>query len=674
VPAAARAADDPASPTTPQVQATTAPTTPQVLPTTAPTDPSTEHWLLADRLSARLNGVWLKNRAVYGGSGNISIRMNAMLLELHAMAALSGHTGAARKDDRVTPLVQFFTTAPVVVRRTLRHRSTGVFPHTPAFEAVFTRSSSHAVLHPSADAIVARALLAAWRVRDIVGMPIEDQQRLAKVIHDVARGRFYRTGQRAENQINWNADVAEANFEINGDGGSLRAYRSQLIWFADHIVETFAKGGATNLSPGGAFRYAPQYPANYGANQFETVEYANLVHGALGFYGRAVKGGMPPLGATRLSRLRRWSNHIVYGTWTHAGYPNWDSGLSTRRRHIRQYWGFALDSLMREAEPGGLSGSADQRAYVHRIAENGLALYLRSAWNGLGALPGPTQFGAPNGFPEATNNPIMAPLRFAIIGASLDDRLGDVKAKTPGSMFSDDATVDRLAISTTNYNTAVLRKGPGPEGGLEPTRLFDGLQRPLTLLASDGTQGPAPGLKLSRAGSTLLDTQPGSSHKKLRAPYIRVSGSRVNRSGQFDQLTGSGVVRRGKTSVSVRQLFSRGSITTSYGIHRGRSTTALLRMPVWGRSSTVVPVDGAAANLRRTDDGRLAFQATTQAGATMTIAFTGVPASASIAIVPYRPTARAPSGVRQIQIRFRTGGVTHVARRITVDAPPPGTS
>jgi hypothetical protein len=639
-----------------------------VLPTAAPPDPSTEHWLLADRLSARLDSVWLKHRAVYGGSGNISIRMNAMLLELHAMAALSGHTGAARKDDRVTPLVQFFTTAPVVVRKTLRHRSTGVFPHTPAFEAVFTRSSSHAVLHPSADAIVARALLAAWRAREIVGMPLEDQQRLAKVIHDVAYGRFYRTGQRAENQINWNADVAEANFVINGDGGSLKQYRSQLIWFADHTVEKFSKNGATNLSPGGAFRYAPEYSAEYGVNQFETVEYANLVHGALGFYGRAVKGGMRPLGATRLYRLKRWSKHILFGTWTQAGYPNWDSGLGTKRRHIRQYWGFALDSLMRASEPGGLTGTADQRAYVHRIAENGLALFLRTAWDGLGALPGPTEFGAPNGFPEATNNPIMAPLRFAIIGASLDDRLGDVAAKTPPSMFSDDRTAGRLAVSTPVYNTAVLRKGSGPEGGLEPTRLFDGLQRPLTLLASDSTEGPAPGLRLTRAGSTVVDTQPGSSHQKLRAPYISVSPARRNQSAPFTQLSGSGTVRRGKTSVSVRELFSHGAITTSYGIHRGKSTTALLRMPVWGRDSTVVPVDGAYSNFRRSDNGRLAFRATTQAGASMTIAFTGVPQSATIAVVPYRPSARAPSGVRQIQIRFKTGGTTRVARRITVDA------
>jgi hypothetical protein len=667
------------------------------LATTAAADPSSntltgpptegDRWLLADRLSARMDGNWVKSRGVYGGTGNFSIRMNAMFLELHALAALQGHTGPARQDARIAPLLTFFTTSPVVVRRTLIKRATAQFPHVPAFEAVFTRHTKHASLHPSADAIVMRALAAAWRVRSIVALPAADAARLQDVVGDVARGTFYRSGQRAENQINWNADVAETNYEVNGDKRSLLQYRNQLQWFAEHIREPIGnkKTTATNLSAGYGFHYNPERPASYPTNKYDTVEYANLVHAALGFYGTAVRGGMRPLGPTTLARLQTWSRHIVYGTWTHAGYLNWDTGLGIKRRHLRQYWGFALDSLVRASSPGALTGSTSQRQYVRQIAENGLELYLRSAWDGTGALPGPTQFGAPNGFPEATGNEIMAPLRFALVGANLGDRLADVAPKTPGNMYSHDTGTDRLAISTPKYNTAIVRAGVGPEGGLEPTRLFDGEQRPLTLLGSSGLDGPSPGLKLTRGGGTLLDTQPGTKHS-LHASFIGVSGSHRNRSAQFTTMSAGGTVvgaitraptgkgkgkgkARPRASVRVSQAFKTGQIKTHYSIRRGTATSTMLRMPIWNQDSEVLAQKGVRAsngNFWRDGSGTIRFKAITPAGGTMTVAFYGVPASAAIHVVNKKPMPRAPSGTRQIEIQFRSTASTQITRTITV--------
>ncbi|MDQ8044017.1 MAG: hypothetical protein REI11_05395 [Patulibacter sp.] len=531
-PPTARAATGPA-PVATGAAAATSPSDADYLPQPAAT---TGPWVLADRLVTKLNGDWLKGRGVYGGTGNLSIRMNAMLLELHALAARTGHQGPARQDARIAPLVRFFTTAPVVVRRTKLKRATAQFPHVPAFEAVFTRNTLHASLHPSADAIIVRALAAVWQARAQVALPPADAARMQSVVKAVADGPFYRKGQRAEDQINWNADVASANWVINRDRNALRQYRDQLIWFADHTVTKYAKGGATVLSPGGSFRYSPQFPDTYGANASETAEYANLVHEALGFYGTARAAGMAPLGHTRLARLERWSRHVVYGTWTHAGYLNWDSGLSTKRRHIRQYWGFALDSLLRGSLQGGIIGSPGQRAYIRSIAQNGLDLFMRSAWNGKGAFPSPTSFGAPNGFHDATQNAVMAPLRFALVGAEL--ALTDTRAKAPGNMFSDDTTVGRLTISTPDYNTAILRSAIDPEGGLEPTRLFDGLQRPLTTLAADAFNGPAPGLRLTRGGGTILETQPGHG-TSFKAPFVSVSAAHRNTSGQFQALGAS---------------------------------------------------------------------------------------------------------------------------------------
>ena len=654
---------------TPSPTATPGPTT--ETPSPIPTGRQDAAWILPDRLLERIDGQWQRSRRIYLDRGGVSIRANAMLLELHALAALAGHTGPARQDARIAGLVRFFTTPPVVVYRTTTKRSTASFPHTPAWESVFRGDSTKAILHPSADAIVARALATAYRARDVAGLPAEDSERIRQVVGAVARGQWYKAPTRAENQINWNTDLYAANLEVTGDRSNLPDYRAHLKWFIDHAFRKAYKGGSSNLSRGYGFRYLPQYDGGV-ANTIDTVEYANLVHTTLGFYSSAVRAGMRPLNARQIRQLKAWSRHVLFGTWTHGGYLNWDSGLGSARRHVRQYWAFALDALIRASGPGALLGSPDQRGYVRYIADRGLELFRSTAWDGQGALPSATSFGAPNGFPAGTKSPLITPLRFAVLAASLDVRLPATKPKAPPNIYSHDAEFGRLAISTPAYNTAVVRPAGQGEGGLEPTRLFDSRQRPLTTLAAGGFGGPSLGLRLARGGSTVLEDQPGTLTRG-RVPGMSVGGAHRNRAGTFTSLTAGATIRDGKASVAVQHRFRGAAVETKFRVVRGAGTNITLRIPVWGRDSTIELLRGGAVDgkqLKRTD-GAILMRGTTPAGAVMLVAVRGVPRRATLVVVRHGRSSRAPSGARELRIRFKAAKVMRLERRIAVVASAP---
>ena len=680
MPAAAGAqATTPVTGTTPPAATTPAATTPTVTPTPPapattpapapiPVPPSAtdESWVLPDRLMERLDRQWQKNRQIYLDRGGVSIRANAMLLELHALAALAGHTGPSRQDDRIPGLVKFFTTPPVVVYKTSTKRTTASFPHTPAWESVFRGDSTKAILHPSADAIIARALATAWRARDVAGVPLEDSQRIEQVVGAVARGSWYKAPTRAENQINWNTDIYAANLEVTGDRSNLPDYRAHLQWFIDHAFRKAYKGGSSNLSRGYGFRYLPQYDGG-GANQVDTVEYANLVHSALGFYSTAVRAGMRPLSGRQISQLKAWSRHILFGTWTHGGYLNWDSGLGSARRHVRQYWAFALDSLIRASGPGALLGTAGQRSYVRYIADRGLELFRSTAWDGSGALPSATSFGAPNGFPAGTKSPLITPLRFAVLAASLDVRLPATAPKAMGNAYSHDSEFGRLAVSTPAYNLAVVKPVSQGEGGLEPTRLFDARQRPLTTLAAGGFGGPSLGLRLARGGSTVLEDQSGT-QTRGRMPGLSVAGNRRNRAGTFSTLTAGGTIRAGKASVAVEHRFTNAAVETRYRVARGAGTNITMRLPVWGRTSSIELLRGATLSGKqiKRSSGAILVRGTTTDGAVMLVALRGIPRRATMVVVRHGKSSRAPDGARELRIRFKATKVMRLERRIAV--------
>ena len=652
--------------------------TPPALPDAAPTDGLASRaagddaapvgrWQLADGIAKLADRHWLPTRGAYGGTGNLSVRANAMYLELHATAALEGYTGTARDDEHARALVQFLTTPPVLVWRTTVKRTKAVFPHAPAFEAVYTRQSSKASLHPSADAIVARALLAAWNARTQLALTPREQQLIRRAVGAVARGRFYRDGHRAANQINWNADVLIADAVINERQSSLAKYRTQLVWFAQHIRRPVKRGGSNNVTAGGALRYDPALPPSAPINAQGTAEYENLVHGGLAYYRQAVRAGMKPLSPAVRARFARWSQQVVLGTWTQTGYSNWDTALGSKRRHLRQYWSFALDSVLRSAGDGGFVSSPQQRSWIRLVGRRGVELFARTAWDGAGPLPGATSFGAPNGFPEGSGTDVMAPLRFALIALQLDTMLPGIAESDPGLVVSHDRETGRLALSSRRYNTAIVRTGPGLEGGLEPTRLFDGRQRPLTVLGADGLDGPALDLRLLREGKVLAATQPGHTHA-LPARFVGVRPGLQNRTAARTGAAAAGTTSSGPDRVSVLHRFTAGRIETRYVVRRNRATRVVLRLPVWGDHAEVLFARGAtpASGGWRTDGGTLELTATTTAGAALSARFDGLPRGAEIRSVASSRSGRAPAGTRTVVVAVPAAKVRTVTRTLVV--------
>jgi hypothetical protein len=628
-------------------------------------------WQLADAIAERLDDGWRPKLGAYDGETGVAVRTNAMMLELLARAARANHDGPARDDARAIRLIELLTQPPVLVWRTKLKRGPAIFPHTPAFAAAYLPSApERAPLHPSADAIVARALAEAWRARDALALDDAHRGLIRRAVGAVAGGAFYAKGRRAENQINWNADVLMADAEVNGRRGALDRYRHQLIWFARFMPKAPYRGGASNTTAGGAFHYWLPAPASANVNRTGTVEYANLVRSALGWYGEARAMGMPRLPGWALARLRRWSRQVVMGTWTHAGYLNWDSGLGARRKHLRQYWGFALDALIRGSRAGSIGGDPTTRGFARAVAARGVELFARTAWDGTGALPGPTSFGAVNGFPSGTNNDATSPLRFAIAELERREELADVSPLRPRLVASHDLAAGRLAITTPTYNTAVLRAGTGEEGGLEPTRLFDGRQRPLTVLQADAFVGPAPGLRLLRGSARVLaDTQPGRDHGLPITSAMGVPAARVNRTDRFASYVAVGRTGTKGARISVVHQFSPSGISTHYAVRRGQATRFVLRFPFWGAGSEVEVLGGATDQLRRTS-GPLRLRVTTAAGATITATFTGVPRRARITLARTKITGRAPEGTRSLTIVGSTRGLRTLRRELTI-APSP---
>ncbi|MBJ7470710.1 MAG: hypothetical protein JHD16_05385, partial [Solirubrobacteraceae bacterium] len=429
---------------------TPAATTPAASPAGS-LDTTPDPWKLGDDIGVRVEDRWNATRGVYVNErGFPDTRLNSLLLQLHSMAALAGHTGPIRKDERIEAMVRTLTKPPVLVLRSLRPRQIGHFPHAPAWTPAIGEDPEQAVLHPSIDTSVVRSLTAAWRARAVIGMPQEVSDRIAQVMVELAQSPFYRSPSRALNQINWHTEVYAAALEVAGDRSVLKDYREQLMWFADYADRNAYPGGSPNLTSGGGFRYLPNRKKEAQLNKVETTEYGNLALSALGMYQAAIRAGMPPLPQAELATLQKWSRHTLLGSWTHAGYPNWDTGLGTKRRHLRQYWAWSLDGLMTASGPDALLGYPKQRAYARSIAQHGIALYLATAWTPQmslvgGPLPTKTSFDAPNGFTSGSGNELIGPLRFAVLDASLDGRFQDVGPDLPPNWMAHDQETGRFA-------------------------------------------------------------------------------------------------------------------------------------------------------------------------------------------------------------------------------------
>lgn len=619
---------------------------------------------MADAAVLPLDALWDPKQGGYvapsrtSSRGVLRVRSNAELLLVHAHAARAGHQGASQRPDRIEPLVRLLTgrmymaTLDGKVTKPFRD-GRSVTAHAPGFSDAGGNTST---MHQSLDAVVMRALAAAWMVRAQVGLSAEAQALIHDRVSAVARSPFWRFPSRLLNQINWNADVYSAYTTVTGDPTLMRNdYRQQLIWFAERARKQAYPNGTTNLASGFGFLYTPNRGKDTHLNQVDTSEYANIALGALAHLDQAGSVGMAPLPATVHSTLQRWMRRVVYGTWTASGYLNWDSGKGIDRIHLTQYWLLALRGFGTALEGSKSSGLlSDQQPMARQMAAQAMALYRRRAIEHNSVILPASSFGfagsslVSESFDGTTGTARFASTASELALIGLEPRKNRKSNPLPDA-YSHDASIGRLAVTTSRYATAVVRPWSGlRSGGIEPSRIIDGKGRAVTGLG--GATAGTLALSLSSGGTEILTTQPG----RYRAPQsaLRVPKSVVDRSATLrSPLTVSASDAAMDLKLGLEHRFDKKSIVTRYRLDNRRTSgvNAILRVPTYG--SRVAGTLRVGQRLSRATLTR-GLKVTSPDGGRFTVRFRGLPASARGLVVKGTKQVGNPDPGPELQVKF----------------------
>jgi hypothetical protein len=219
--------------------------------------------------------------------------------------------------------------------------------------------------HISLDPQVAEALARANPARRVLDMPRSLARRVRSAVERCAHLPSWRWPSIVLNQFNWNSQLYVAAADVSGHGDLLRRdYRLQLA--------RFVRGIRTHLGPGYSFRYSPFRPASAPLN-LDAPEYATLVASSLGAYEQARAAGMAPIGGKPM--LRAWVQRLVAGSWTHAGYLNWDTGYGRQRWNSGQYWALAQGGLLRLATARPFWPGPRYGPWMKAMFDRGLLLF-----------------------------------------------------------------------------------------------------------------------------------------------------------------------------------------------------------------------------------------------------------------------------------------------------------
>jgi hypothetical protein len=625
-------------------------------------------WAVADAATTPIDGLWNADQGAYVVAGVARARLNAEMLLVHSYAALAGRTGPDAHPERVEALVKLLTGpmyVPTLDGKVAPAPAPGhsVTIHAPGFADPVGGLVS---MHQALDAVAARALAAAWRARDIVGLSQESRDLIVDRVSAVARSPFWRSPSRLLNQINWSADLYAADATVTGDPTLLRRdYRDQLIWFADHARKTAYPGGSPNLGTGGSFHYLPQRVADNATNRSDTAEYANITLGALAYLDQAREAGMGQLPERVRDTLRGWVRRTAWGDWSTSGYLNWDSGKGLSRLHLTQYWLLALRGFAAGTE--GSTAQAylpSQQATTRWLVRRAVATYQQRAAAASSVVLPATAFGFSGGpLVTPTFDGLTGTARFASTLAEMADRGLSSPVETGADLqplpdaVTNDADIGRTAITTSRFATAFLKPwSPLKVGGLEPARLLDSRGRALTGVGGSGDG--ALGLRLRAAGKTLVDTQRGV--YKDTQTVIAPAKSRLNTARIMnDPVTLTGTDKAASVRLAVTHRVASTSIRTTYAVKNLRKQTisAQLRVPTYG--------SGTAGSLQvgqRIGPAALAKLLTivTPTGSRFQVRFKGLPPKARGEVVAVAPQNGNPTPGPELVVR-----VTLPAKRTT---------
>ncbi|MGH2945861.1 MAG: hypothetical protein ACRDPC_06290 [Solirubrobacteraceae bacterium] len=573
-----------------------------------------DYWRFADRMQERLNDYWRGRRGLYRPGDMASDTMvNANALLVHGVAALRGHQGPARQDDRARAIAAAMVQGPPFAETLSRQFGQ---LHVPGWAG--SMSSTIGMQHLVVDAEVAEALATAWRARDVLGLAPELVARIQQSLHTVAVSGFWRYPAIRLNQINWYATIYSAAAEATGDLSLLQQDLHAQVRRFVRGVRRPARGLAGNLGPGMRFHYLPGRPIHMARN-LDSPEYANVVASFARFWDAARVKGMGRLATADRRLLQRWMRRVLAGYWTHAGYLNWDTGFGFRRLHQAKKVGLAQQGLLAIAAGGELSPGPKWAAWAKRMLDQGFALYERWLPQD-GDLPPALLFDL-SAEPTNPAHSVLAAVRVQANAArAVAAGLGGRPSAEPPPLYAFDPDVGRLAVTTPSYSTAIVpvNQGGFPYGGIDIARLFDGRQE---VAANVGGVPPAAfGLVVrdAREGLELATQRPRgrgpATFRLLQAP--EGVGARSQSppwrpfAAPFRTLRAGGTVKRRDLSARTEYRFTSRWIQAEWSLRSRdrRRHTAEVHFPSWGedgaatvtavfRDGSRVPM-GADASLR----------------------------------------------------------------------------
>ena len=608
-----------------------------------------DYLAFADGVLLGMGAQWDPEQGAYvSRHKGAAARTNANLLLVHATAALHGHTGPSRQDERARALVARMTRAPMLRFRSGRKWS-------PRSACWMKQVTSFGRDHVSLDSQVAEALAAAWRARRPLGLGGVLAARAARAVDRCAHHPAWRFPHLLKNQINWSAQLYAAAAEVTGRAGLLRRdYRRHLVRFAAAISRPHRGMRSANLGRGFGFHYNPELPATSPGN-FDTPEYAHIVATALQYYPRALRAGMRPLPARELGLLRRWVTRLLTGSWTHAGYLNWDTGHGTRRWHSAQYWAFAQQGLLAIAAAPPFWARPEHGRWAKALFDRGLLLYARWGEEAGDGIAPQLPFDV---FSDHRDQDLYATRIAANAMRALALGIGGAPSTTPPPLYSFDRETGRLAVTTPSYSTAIVpdNRRAFAYGGIELARLFDGGQR--VIATTGGTPPDAFGVVVrDAAGRTLLASQDG-----VRRGTLRLVGRRPD-AGSFRELRAAGHVAAGRVRIATTHRFRARDIAVRWEVRcTARCDSIDVQLPTWGEDAVIdvhgrdgshAPLGGAVA---------LAGVDHVELGATSGYAVTPLsrPAGAVLFPVATAPQPTDPHPGPTLAIRLAAGRVRNV--------------
>ncbi|WP_028063014.1 hypothetical protein [Solirubrobacter soli] len=536
---------------------------------------------VADELQRHLDPLWNAQEARYEpGPGSTDTEVNADLLVVHSLAALSGHRGPARSDARARAIARF-----LVSRQVWTGGGWLAVPGRPNRHLVFDVEAIDGLVH-------------AYLARDAIGLDAATVTRIRQEIHTAATSREWAFPALRLNQINWYCAVYAADAIVNGERRALAAgMGGQLARFAAGVAPHGTKAG--NLGPGLHFHYLPDRGPRAGQN-VDSAEYANIVLSFSRFYDLARRSGMPQPRQSAL--LRDWVRRVLAGYWTHSGYQNWDTGLGFARWHQRKKAALTQLALIGVASADELQPGPEWGSWAKWMLDRGLlgydALVRRER-----AIPAALAYGVDT-VPQSRANAYLAAARYAANAVrAVEAGLGRRCSTAPPALYSFDPDTGRLAVTTPTYNTAIVpvNQRSIPYGGVELARLFDARQEVAANIGGSGLD--AFGLTARAHGRVLLATQYGD--RGYGTNPLRLDGvdandmSRRPHAGPFRALRAHADVRAHGLRATTRYRFTPGAIEARWTLRASRAVDAAVTFPSWGAGAHVVATlrDGRTVTL-----------------------------------------------------------------------------